>query len=213
MKIITITFCAAILLCACNSEEKKANETKEASKVAVVNETKTDPVPDSMLMKNWQAYMTPGKEHQLMASWDGVWNGSVTTWNNPGSPPSTSTMEVNNKMVLGGRYQQSTYKGTMMGQPFEGISTTGFDNAKKEFVSTWEDNMGTGIAKASGPWDEASKSVTLTGNMMEGTSGKEVGFREILKIVDEDHQIMEMYGPGADGKEFKTMEIKYTRKK
>jgi hypothetical protein len=29
--------------------------------------------------------------------------------------------------------------------PFEGISTLGYDNAKKTFFSTWIDNMGTGM--------------------------------------------------------------------
>jgi hypothetical protein len=32
-------------------------------------------------------------------------------------------------------------------------------------------------------------------------------------MVDDNNQIMEMFGPGPDGKEFKMMEIKFTRKK
>ena len=32
---------------------------------------------------------------------------------------------------MGGRYQQSTFKGDFGGMPFEGTSTTGYDNAKK----------------------------------------------------------------------------------
>ena len=32
-------------------------------------------------------------------------------------------------------------------------------------------------------------------------------------IVDDDHHTYEMWGPDPDGKMFKTLEVKYTRKK
>ncbi len=37
--------------------------------------------------------------------------------------------------------------------------------------------------------------------------------RETFKIIDDNTQMMEMFSQGPDGKEFKMMEIKYTRKK
>jgi hypothetical protein len=166
--------------------------------------------------KNWMDYMTPGKEHKMMASWDGIWTGEVSLWTAPGQPPVQSTTTTTNKMVLGGRYQQASFSGDMMGMPFEGMSTLAFDNGKKQFVSTWIDNMGTGMMVSSGKWDDASKSVTFKGKMVDATAGngKEVEFREVFKVTDNDHQSMEMYAVDpASGKEFKTMEIKFTRKK
>jgi hypothetical protein len=169
--------------------------------------------PDSVMMKNWMDYMTPGKEHKMMASWDGNWTGEVTMYMAPGAQPMQNTISTVNKMILGGRYQQSMSKGTFNGMPFEGISTMGFDNFKKIFISTWIDNMGTGLMKSEGVWDAATKSITLSGKMVDATTGKEADFREVFKIIDNDHQVMEMYGPGPDGKEFMTMEIKYKRAK
>ena len=94
------------------------------------------------------------------------------------------------------------------------MSTTAYDNAKKVFISTWIDNMGTGIMKMEGPWDEASKTMTLSGKMMDPSTGRECNMRETFKIVDDNTQIMEMYGPDPKtGKEFKTMTIKLTKKK
>ena len=74
--------------------------------------------------------------------------------------------------------------------------------------------MGTGIMKLEGPWDEATKSITLTGKMIDPSAGtaKETDIKEIFKIIDDKTQVMEMYGPYYDGKEYKMMEIKYTRK-
>jgi len=119
-----------------------------------------------------------------------------------------------NKMVMDGRYQVSEAKGNMMGMPFHGMSTTGYDNHKKVFMSTWIDNMGTGVMKMEGPWDEATKSLTLTGKMIDPSTGRECEFKEVYKIIDDNNQVMEMYGPDPrTGKQFKNMEIKLTRKK
>ena len=96
--------------------------------------------------------------------------------------------------------------------PFEGISTTGYDNAKKVFVTTWIDNMGTGVMELEGPWDSTTNTTTLKGKECDPTSGKDMEVRETLKMIDDKHQYMEMYMTGPDGKEYKSMEIKYTKK-
>ena len=74
--------------------------------------------------------------------------------------------------------------------------------------------MGTGVMKMEGPWDEATKSTTLTGTSIDPSTGREYEFKEVYKIIDDNNQLMEMYGPDPKtGKQFKTMEIKLTRKK
>jgi hypothetical protein len=73
--------------------------------------------------------------------------------------------------------------------------------------------MGTGVMKLEGPWDDATKSMTLKGKCMNPATGTEMEVWEKFAVVDENNQMMEMYGPGPDGKEFKTMQIKFTRKK
>ena len=73
--------------------------------------------------------------------------------------------------------------------------------------------MGSGIMQMEGPWDDATKSMTLAGTCTDPMSGKIQNVRETFKIIDDNTQMMEMFMPGPDGKEFKTMEIKFTRKK
>lgn len=170
-------------------------------------------MPDSAtMMKNWEAYMTPTKPHQMMASWNGTWTGEVTMWMDPSAPPSKSTMTSENKMIMDGRYQQSVAKGEFNGMPFHGMSTLAYDNHKKIFISSWVDNMGTGLMTLEGPWDEASRSMTLKGTMVDPATGRDCNVREVFKIRDNNNQVMEMYCEGPDGKEYKTMEIKYRRK-
>lgn len=167
--------------------------------------------PDAA-MNAWKDYMTPGEPHMMLAKSNGTWNEEVTSWMMPGAPPEKSMGVAENKMILNGLYQQSTTKGTMMGQAFEGISTVGYDNGKKMFVSTWIDNMGSGIMQMEGVWDEKTKSIAFKGTCTDPMTSKMMNVREIFRIIDDKTQMMEMYMPGPDGKEFKTMEIKFTRK-
>lgn len=212
MKHIYLALCAAITLSACgNDKQQPVTETKVAAATTTVA---AEPAPDSATMqKNWMAYMTPGNEHKMMASWDGKWDGEVTMWMSDNAAPMVSNMTCENKMILGGRYQQSVNKGNFEGMPFEGMSTVGFDNAKKTWFSTWIDNMGTGMMSMEGSWDEATKTLTLKGKEMDPSTFKEKDCRETFTIVDDNHQLMQMYEMQPDGKERKSMQIHYTRKK
>src|SRR5438132_1632850 len=119
---------ATMLLVGCNnSSEDKSKTGTDSTKMSAGNDKKNMPPMDSTtMMKNWQAYMTPGDMHKMMSSWDGKWNSEVTLWEKPGAPPQKSTGTTINKMVLGGRYQESVNTGTMMGMPFEGHGTLAY---------------------------------------------------------------------------------------
>ena len=60
---------------------------------------------------------------------------------------------------LDGRYIKVDVAGDMPGMgPFTGFGLTGFDNVSKKFVSTWVDNMGTGMMNGSEPVAITSRS-------------------------------------------------------
>ena len=164
-------------------------------------------------MKAMMAYSTPGEIHKMMAKSVGTWTAAISMWMQPNTPPMNSTGEMKNEMILGGRYLKGTNTGNFMGQPFEGISMTGYDNAKKIFVNNWIDNMGTGMMNLTGTWDASNNSINFTGTMVDPASGKDIPIRETLKFTDDNHQTLEMFANVAPGgQEFKTMEIKFTRK-
>jgi hypothetical protein len=193
MKRITITICA-LLLCSFSFQLLAQSDEEKAA------------------MQKWQEYMTPGDIHKLFAKDNGEWNEEITMWMAPNTDPVKSTATVVNTMLLGGRYQQSKHSGNMMGMPFEGIGTIGYDNAKKAIISTWIDNMGTGIMYMEGTYDQASKTINLSGTSVDPMTGNNMKVREVFKWIDDNTQQMEMYMT-QNGQEFKTMEIKLTRKK
>jgi len=159
----------------------------------------------------WVTYMTPGSIHQMMAKSAGDWTGKATFWMQPGAPPTTAEVAAKQEMILGGRYLKSVNTGNMMGMPFEGIGITAYDNARKIFITSWIDNMGTGIMTLEGTWDDKSKSITFTGKAVDPMTGKEAPVKEVIKFVDDNNQVIQMFQQ-ANGKEFKSMEIFSTRK-
>jgi hypothetical protein len=171
-------------------------------------------MPDSAtMMKNWQSFMTPGAMHQKMAKWDGKWDSDITLWMAPGAPPQKTKSTALNKMVMNGLYQESTHSGNMMGMPFNGKGTLGYDNLRNVFVSTWIDNMGSGIMYLEGPMDETGKIIMLKGKMTDPGTGYMTDVRETMTLKDDNTQVMEMFVAMPGGKEMKTMEIKFTRAK
>lgn len=223
MKHLVLIACAALIVAACNNQPKPGETADSTAAAAAAPVTSTDneapqpyTMPDSATaMKNWMAYSTPGKEHQLLASTTGTWEGEMTSWYEQGKPPMVSKTKSVDKMILGGRYQETTYSGDMMGLAFEGRGLTAYDNARKEFISTWVDNVGTGMVIMRGSWDEATKSINFKGKMVDPSigDGKERPIREVFRYVDANNTVMEMYGYGPDGKEFKSLEIKLKRVK
>jgi uncharacterized protein DUF1579 len=164
-------------------------------------------------MKAMMAYSTPGEVHKMLARSAGTWTATVTMWMQPGAQGAASPATAVNEMIMGGRYLQSKNTGSFMGQPFEGLGITGYDNVKKVFFNTWIDNFGTGVMTMTGTWDDANKCINYSGSMTDPTSAKEVRIKEIWRFLDDNNQVLEMYAPGPNGgQEFKMMEIKYVRK-
>jgi len=202
----------ALCFASCKKEEKvETDVTVKTDTVKTEEPVAEEPMDSVAQQKAWMEYATPGAPHKMMAEEVGTWNCDMTFWMGPDAKPEKATSTAEIKMVLGGRYQEANYKGTMMGQPFEGKSTLAYNNASKEFTTTFIDNMGTGMMVAMGPWDDASKSMNLKGDMVNPMNGKKTPYREMYTIVDASTRKMEMFDT-KDGKEYKSMEIVMKRK-
>lgn len=161
-------------------------------------------------MKIWMDYMTPGPMHEMMAKHAGTWKMVSKMWMEPNSEPQVSEGTVDAEMILGGRYLKMIAKFPFMGMQTEGWMLQAYDNGKKEFINIWLDNMGTGVSVSIGKFDEASKSIVYNGKMYEPVSGKDTEYKSISRMISENEMIFEMFS-NYDGKEYKMMEINYTR--
>lgn len=67
----------------------------------------------------------------LAANLAGSWITTTSIWmSGPGSEPMVTEGTSEKSWVLGGRWLEERYQGTMMGRPLEGRGMTGFDNYK-----------------------------------------------------------------------------------
>jgi hypothetical protein len=177
---------------------------------------------EAQMMAAMMELAKPGENHKLLEGLAGSWTYTGKFWMNPDpkAPPMEYPGKTVRKPIMGGRYFQADHSGKMqmpgpdgkmMDAEFKGMEIAGYDNAKKKFVSSWVDNMGTGIMQSEGTYDPATKTLTYTSEyeMMPGVKTK---VRELLKIPDKNHHTLEFY-EDRGGKEVKVMEITYTRQK
>ena len=164
------------------------------------------------MMAKIQERTTPNEKHKLLESLAGSWNYRGKFWMDPSQPAQEMLGVSENRMIHGGRFLEQKVSSEWQGQPFEGLSLLGYDNVRGEYVTTWSDNIGTGIMYASGQYDEATKTLTTECTYSCPMTGeKERWSRSETKIVSADNYVYTSYSRDADGKEFKSMEIAYYR--
>jgi hypothetical protein len=162
--------------------------------------------------KAWMAYMTPGEPHKMLEEETGTWDCEMTLWMAPGAKPEKYKSVAEVKMVMGGRYQEAVYKGEMMGMPFEGKSTVGYNNASKQYITTFMDNMGTGIMVSYGTYDKTTKTLKSKGETVSPIDGKKTPYREEYTFTDNNTRKLQMFDM-YNGKEYKSMELIMKRRK
>ncbi len=202
-------------------EESKPEPAAVAPASAAVAPAASAP-SEAEMMKQMMELSKMNENHKLLSSLDGNWTYTIKMWMNPdpNAKPQESKGTATRKSVMGGRYvmmdvsgkfQMPGEDGKMKEVQFKGMGLEGYDNVKKKFVGSWIDNMGTGIMFSEGDYDPATKAFTYTAEM-EPTPGMKSQVREVLKMTDTNHMMLEWY-ENQGGQEKKTMEIAYTRKK
>jgi len=224
MKIFTLllTTILASLIAIPSFAQSPATSPAGASSVSATQPTSATgqpPNPQEM-MKQMMEMSKLNENHKLLADMNGSWNYTIKMWMNPdpNAAPQESKGTATRKSIMGGRYftmdvtgklQMPGEDGKMKNMQFKGMALEGYDNVKQKFVSSWIDNMGTGIQFSEGTYDPGSKTFTFTSEM-EPVPGMKMPVREVLKMTDKDHMMLEWY-ENHGGQEKKTMEIAYTR--
>lgn len=152
----------------------------------------------------------PGPNHKLLESMVGEWDAASRMWMGPGEPVTSSGVS-SHRLILGGRFLEQRYTGSMMGQPYEGYGLTGYDNRKGRYTSSWVDNTMTEMALGEGTWDEATKTLTVV-NDVTGMDGKPTKMKTVTVMKDADTHVFTMYMP-MNGVETRMAEITYIRRK
>ena len=162
-------------------------------------------------MAAWQKAATPGPHHKCYTELAGSWKAVCTMWMQPGAEPQTAEMKAVCEPLFGGRYGVEKIEGMMMGMPFQGMSIGGYDNIKGKHTLVWIDNMTTATVYSEGACSDNCTVETHEYTQKDPMTMKDTKVKMVSRITDKNNRVLESYIIGDDGKEFKTMEIKYTR--
>lgn len=159
------------------------------------------------------AAATPGTMHEYLVKSAGVWHGENTMWMAPNAAPIKSESTTTITPILGGRFVKVEMEGTMPGAgKYHGLAIYGYDNVSGQFVSTFVDNMGTGIAKATGTLSDDGKTLTWRYTYNCPVTKKPAVMRDVSKFTGANTKTLVMYGVNPKtGKEYKMMKIEMTR--
>ena len=169
-----------------------------------------------VLAANWAASAGaqmpgPTKEHEVLKADVGTWDATMKLFHTPGAEPTVSQATETNELI-GGMWLLSRFEGQMMGMPFTGVGTWGYDPADKKYVGTWLDNMSPYPQTIRGDYDPATRTMTAVSESRDPMSGEKVAYRQTTRMVDDDTRVFEMSMPGENGEYQKMLEVEYKRR-
>ena len=155
---------------------------------------------------------TPGAEHKRLARSAGEWDCVTQFRPAPDAPWETGKGSESSRVMAGGLWVVSEFKGNFLGAPFEGHGVAGYDQEKQKYVGTWVDSMSTSVTTQEGTYDEETRTYTFTNRMASTGTGEAMVWTSKLVVKDEDHHTYTASMPGPDGEAYEILRIEYTRK-
>jgi hypothetical protein len=144
----------------------------------------------------------PGPEHEVLERDVGVWDGTIEMAP-PGMPPMTMS-GTETSTLIGGRWLVSDWESDMMGQLFQVHTITGWDAAKKAYVSVSVSTMATELSHSESSFDAETESLTGWMEMqdpMGGTSKAKV----VEEWPEDGTRVVRVYQPMNASEPFMTM--------
>ncbi len=155
----------------------------------------------------------PDPQHEALKYFEGTWDATAKFLGDPEKPMPESKGTEKAEMILGGYWLSSEYKGEMMGTPFTGRGTMGYDEHKQKYIGTWIDSLSSGLYVSEGSADKDGKVFTMICQGFCDCEGKSITIKQVYEIKDHDTWKMSFLAPNPDGKEVTTGTIEYKRRK
>lgn len=207
-----ITILVALLCGACAvSGDAPALDSANAIEASLQqNDAGTQALSDEQAAA-YELFVEPGDQHRELAALEGHWEAKMLIWMAPGTQPVEERFASRIQMILGGRYMIEDVVGSVMGQEFEGHMSMAYNNATKEYFSTWYDTMGTGWSVSSG-LRASDGALHMTGLVQDFMNPKGRPYRSVMHPAPDHNSFrVEVFSGQPDGSEFKNMELLYQR--
>ena len=151
----------------------------------------------------------PTAEHGALMETVGTWNVDCTYFMGPGEElkvQATETVEA-----VGGFWTVSLFQSEMMGAPFTGRCTMGFNPKSGKWIGTWIDSMMPHMYVMEGEYDAEGKVLTLLSDGPAPGSGDLTQYRSMVERLDDGNRRFEMFVTLPDVGEVKMFTYVYSR--
>jgi hypothetical protein len=169
------------------------------------------PAQDRPAPQGPPAFASPGAEHRHLEALAGAWTLDVQFRLAPDASWRSSSGRAEYRVVLGGRFVVEEASVALGQGQFEWMGIYGYDNRAGRYTASWVDNGDTGIERADGVMDPASKAIVFSGEQ-PGASGGVEPYKWVLQIESPVRFTIEMRSPGPGGAEFTNMRLIGTRR-
>ena len=189
------------------SQEKPASAKAEPEK-GTYAEAGAD---TESLVETWVRHAMPTEHHKLLGKLVGEWKMAVKYRMNAESPVVESEGTCVRKWILGKRFVLEEFDGGNLGLPFQGLAIYGYDAFEGKYTSVWVDTTSTAMTTSFGTCRQDCKLIAFTGRHGDPWTGSMRSSRGVTRLESDDRHVLELYEPDSSGKEFRVLEIVYTR--
>jgi hypothetical protein len=156
----------------------------------------------------------PARDHQWLKQLTGEWDVTFRMYMQPDQPPVESA-GTDSVRTLGEHWIIAETKSTVMGSPYHGMLSLGYNALTKQFNGTWIDSFGGQLWVYKGTLNDAGDTLTLETEGPSLTQGpdKTARYREIIQITGKDSRTFNSSMEKEDGTWMKVVSIEYRRKK
>jgi hypothetical protein len=149
-------------------------------------------------------------EHQLLARFVGLWQGSTQLWMDPSALPEESTTLLHAEALLGGRWLRIVTRGTSFGKPHAGEMLLGYHNDAHQYELAWIDSSHTGSAILFSSGEPADEGVVdVVGSYRAGA--ERWGWRTRLSAPSSAELVLEAFNIAPDGVQQRALLSRFTR--
>jgi hypothetical protein len=152
----------------------------------------------------------PTEQHKKLRADVGTWEATIKTFAGPDGAATESKGTEINRMMPGGLWLVSDFRGEFAGMPFRGHGVTGYDVHKKKYVGTWVDSMSSSVMVIEGDYDADGKVLVMEGTTPNPADGSPIPVRLVSTSTGDDTRVFTMNMKMGD-EYVKMMEMTYRK--
>jgi len=153
---------------------------------------------------------TPDPEHARLLAMVGTWDVEVTFLLQPGTAPIVTKGTSTIRPLFDGLFVEEKIEGSLMGMPFTTLAWTGFNTTTHQYEATRIASTNSIRIAETGTFDEKTRQLELKADYT--LSGDTWHQRTVIQPTSADTMIAASYLSFGTVPEWKSVEIKYTRR-